>query len=485
MSDSRAGPPRDLATEVGIVFQDPSSSFNPARHIGPQITEAARVHGGMGKRQRSRAAVDRLRESQVSSPELRMRQYPHELSGGMRQRAMIAMALMTSPALLIADEPTTALDVTVQAEVLRLLTRLNAEHGMAMLLISHDIAVVSALCDRVCVMYAGRIVEELSAEDLHARRVCHPYTRALLAASPQLETGPTDAGLTPLDGRPPRPGSADQRMLVRIPLLAVHRSMRGGSTPSCATWATGAARHAWSRPGPSGRRRLVPDAILRAAVGVGRRTAAADAPAPGPARGGPVEVYPGQTLGVVGESGSGKSTLAKVLVGQLRAAAGQVTLDGTDLGSLRGAALRAARRRVQLVPQDPYGSLDPRMTVRRALSEAIDPEARRPGKHEDRVAELLRTVALDPDVASRYPHEFSGGQRQRIAIARALAVEPEVIVADEVTSSLDASVQAEILNLLRDIQLRTGVGMVFITHDLSVANFICDGISVLYLGGAL
>ncbi|HEX5292238.1 MAG TPA: ABC transporter ATP-binding protein [Streptosporangiaceae bacterium] len=195
-----------------------------------------------------------------------------------------------------------------------------------------------------------------------------------------------------------------------------------------------------------------------------------------------LEVLPGQAVGVVGESGSGKSTLAKVLVGQLRAAAGTVSLDGTDLGSLRGAALRAARRRVQLVPQDPYGSLDPRMTVRRALTEAIDPEARRPGKYEGRVAELLRTVALDPEVATRYPHEFSGGQRQRIAIARALAVEPEVIVADEVTSSLDASVQAEILNLLRDIQSRTGVGMVFITHDLSVANFICSRICVLYLG---
>lgn len=195
-----------------------------------------------------------------------------------------------------------------------------------------------------------------------------------------------------------------------------------------------------------------------------------------------IEVLPGHTVGVVGESGSGKSTLARVLVGQLRASSGSVTLDGTDLGSLRGAALRAARRRVQMVPQDPYGSLDPRMTIRRALSEAIDPAARRPGKHEERITELLHTVALDADVAGRYPHEFSGGQRQRIAIARALAVEPEVIVADEVTSSLDASVQAEILNLLRDIQVRTGVGMVFITHDLSVANFICSRICVLYLG---
>ena len=204
--NSHSRPPRHLATEVGIVFQDPSSSFNPARHVGPQITETARVHGGMSKRDASARAIERLRESHVSSPELRMRQYPHELSGGMRQRAMIAMALMTSPALLIADEPTTALDVTVQADVLRLLRNLNRSHGMAVLLISHDIAVVSALCDRVCVMYAGRIVEELSAEDLHARRACHPYTRALLAASPQLEARADGAGLTPLEGRPPRPG---------------------------------------------------------------------------------------------------------------------------------------------------------------------------------------------------------------------------------------------------------------------------------------
>jgi oligopeptide/dipeptide ABC transporter ATP-binding protein len=203
---ARSRSTRHLATEVGIVFQDPSSSFNPARHIGPQITETARVHGGMGKQQANALAIDRLRESHVSSPELRMRQYPHELSGGMRQRAMIAMALMTSPSLLIADEPTTALDVTVQADVLRLLRNLNQSHGMAVLLISHDIAVVSALCDRVCVMYAGRIVEELSAEDLHAQRVCHPYTKALLAASPRLEAGADGTGLTPLEGRPPRPG---------------------------------------------------------------------------------------------------------------------------------------------------------------------------------------------------------------------------------------------------------------------------------------
>jgi len=190
----------------------------------------------------------------------------------------------------------------------------------------------------------------------------------------------------------------------------------------------------------------------------------------------------GETVGVVGESGSGKSTLAKVLVGQLRATEGTVNLDGADLGSLQGSALRLARRKIQLIPQDPYGSLDPRMTIRRALAEAIDPDSRRPNRHDDRISELLRIVALDPDVAGRYPHEFSGGQRQRVAIARALAVEPKVLVADEVTSSLDASVQAEILNLLRDIQRRTGVGMVFITHDLSVANFVCNNICVLYLG---
>lgn len=206
LSSHRDKPSRHLATEMGIVFQDPSSSFNPARHIGPQITEVARVHAGLSKREAHALAVERLRESHVSSPELRMRQYPHELSGGMRQRAMIAMALMTSPALLVADEPTTALDVTVQADVLRLLRRLNASHDMAILLISHDITVVSSLCDRVCVMYAGRIVEELTADDLRANRVCHPYTRALLAASPQLDPGARRTSLTPLAGRPPRAG---------------------------------------------------------------------------------------------------------------------------------------------------------------------------------------------------------------------------------------------------------------------------------------
>jgi len=206
ISSQQGKPPKHLATEMGIVFQDPSSSFNPARHIGPQITEVARVHGGLSKREANAMAIERLRESQVSSPELRMRQYPHELSGGMRQRAMIAMALMTSPALLIADEPTTAVDVTVQADVLRLLGRLNAAHDMAILLISHDISVVSSLCHRVCVMYAGRIVEELSASDLSEGRVCHPYTRALLDASPVLTADARDRALAPLPGRPPRAG---------------------------------------------------------------------------------------------------------------------------------------------------------------------------------------------------------------------------------------------------------------------------------------
>jgi peptide/nickel transport system permease protein len=198
--------PREMATGMGIVFQDPSSSFNPARHIGPQLTEVSRVHGGMSKQKANALAVERLRETQVSSPELRMHQYPHELSGGMRQRAMISMALMTSPSILIADEPTTALDVTVQADVLRLLRRLNTTYGMAILLISHDISVVSSLCDRICVMYAGRIVEELSSEQLRAKRICHPYTRALLAAAPLLDLGARQSRLVPLPGRPPRAG---------------------------------------------------------------------------------------------------------------------------------------------------------------------------------------------------------------------------------------------------------------------------------------
>ena len=201
-SSSQRKPPAELATELGIVFQDPSSSFNPARHLGPQITEVARVHGGLDKRQAHTQAVERVREVQVSNPELRMRRYPHELSGGMRQRSMIAMALMTSPSLLIADEPTTALDVTVQADVLRLLRRLNQAHSMAILLISHDIGVVSSLCDRVCVMYKGRIVEELSADDLRAGRVCHPYTRALPAASPKLDPAARGTSLAAIPGHP-------------------------------------------------------------------------------------------------------------------------------------------------------------------------------------------------------------------------------------------------------------------------------------------
>ena len=247
VTDPRVRPPEKLATNMGIVFQDPSSCFNPARHVGSQITEVARVHIGMGRRAAHAAAIERLREVQVSAPELRMRQYPHELSGGMRQRAMIAMALTTSPALLIADEPTTALDVTVQAQVLRLLARLNAEHDMAILLVSHDIKVVSALCHRVCVMYAGRILEEVTAENLQRGLVCHPYTRALLAAAPKLDEDGRAGRLVPLPGPPAAPGACRSSGAHSRPGARWSNRSAVSSTPSSGRSANGVVRPVTSR----------------------------------------------------------------------------------------------------------------------------------------------------------------------------------------------------------------------------------------------
>ncbi len=375
-------------------------------------------------------AVERLTEAKVTAPERRLRQYPHELSGGMRQRAMIAMALMTGPSLLIADEPTTALDVTVQAEVLRVVKQVNQDHRMAVLLISHDITVVSAMCDRVCVMYQGEIVEEVEVEAL--RR-----------------------------GRGPAPAHEGTPRGVPAPLHESRKRM------------TEQQLDRTQRPEPA-QTAIEADSVT-ASYGLTRR-------APAVLHDVSVRVRRGTTVGLVGESGSGKSTLAKVLVGQLAPTSGPRARRRRRHRPLSRTARRRGRREVQLVPQDPYASLDPRMTVGETLREAIDPAGRRSKGHEDRITELLETVALDGSAASRRPFEFSGGQRQRIAIARALAVDPQVIIADEVTSALDASIQSEVLALLTRLREERQLSCVFVTHDLAVAAQMCDEVVVLYRG---
>ena len=415
--------PRALATSLGVVFQDPSSSLNPALRIGSQVTEVARVHGGASRAAAARAAVQAFDEVRLPEPERKLRRYPHELSGGQRQRVMLAGALVNDPSVIVADEPTTALDVTVQAEILLLLRRANERHGAAILFISHDIAVVGQLCHRVLVMQHGRIVEDLPIERLRAGDAQHPHTRTLLAAAPLLDARGDGARERPDDGGTD-PATA----------LAV-RDLRIGYDASAAPVVDG-----------------VSFALRR-----------------------------GRALGLVGESGSGKSTIARAIVGIVSAQSGSVQLDGEELTALRGASRRSAVRRVQLVPQDPYASLNPRMTVSAAIAEGCDPTLRAAERARD-VERLLGDVALDPALAERYPHQLSGGQRQRVAIARALAARPAILIADEITSALDTSVQAGVLDLLRDLRAELDLTLLFISHDLAVVSQVCDDVAVLHRG---
>ena len=407
---------------ITVVFQDAAASLDPVMRVGRQIEEVMEVHGvpRAGRRER---AVRALAEVALPDPEGAARAYPHELSGGQAQRVAIAMALLLEPELLIADEPTTALDVTTQAEILALLGSLKAAHGMGVLFVTHDFGVVEEIADRVAVMREGRIVEAgAAAQILSAPR--HPYTRALLAAAhPEADR---------------RARGADAPVMEARDLSLTYRS------------------------GPFWRRRETA-AVRSVSLSVGR----------------------GRTLGVVGESGSGKSSLARLLLRLEEPEAGAIRFEGRDVTRLRGAELRALRRAVQVVLQDPWSALDPRQPVCRAIAEGPVIHGTPRAEALARAGELLALTGLSPQAGDRLPHEFSGGQRQRICIARALALEPRLLIADEAVSALDVQVRAQILDLFAQMQARFGFAMVFITHDLRVARAISDDLLVMRAGAVV
>ncbi len=459
--------------DIGMIFQEPMTSLNPVFTVGDQVMEPILIHEKISRAAARERVIQLFREVDIPDPERRIDTYPHEMSGGQKQRVMIAMALSCNPKLLIADEPTTALDVTIQAQILDLLRRLRDERGMSILFITHDLGVIAEIADDVAVMFQGHLVEYGNVVDIFGNPQ-HPYTRSLLACRPSLDTTykrlPTTSTfmdwrldedhrliVTPKDVSPAELDAICTRGRDKLiapeggPLLSV-RDLR--------VWFP-------IRKGVFGR---VHDHV-KAVQDVD------------------FDVWRGQTLGLVGESGCGKTTAGRALLRLIEnkngvEVGGQAIYEGRDLFRMSNREFRGMRRRMQIIFQDPYSSLNPRMTVGDMIAEPMDVHKliRSRSERTDRVAELLVEVGLKPEHMNRYPHEFSGGQRQRISIARALALEPEFLICDESVSALDVSVQAQVLNLLKDLQEARSLTYIFISHDLSVVKFMSDTMAVMQAG---
>lgn len=485
--------------DISMIFQEPGTSLNPVYKVGDQVAEVLRIHFPLSKADAREQVLQLFREVGIPEPHLRIDAYPHELSGGQKQRVMIAMALACNPKLLIADEPTTALDVTIQKQILDLIRKLRDERQMAVLFITHDLGVIAEIADEVAVMYRGKLVECAPVAQLF-RSPQHPYTKGLLACRPRLDVNrrrlPTVTDFMSTTVEPDGRITVIEKNLTAERLHEIEGRGRGRLLhPRSVLEQIGLlpATEAVSKPSvpfdavqyiPEGQVPLlrvrdlkvyypIKKGMLRRVVG---HVKAVD--------GISFDVYRGQTLGLVGESGCGKTTTGRALLRLVPITSGTVEFDGLHWEQLSGRELRRQRRRLQIVFQDPFNSLNPRLTVEEMLTEAmlVHHIGSTQADRRNRAAALLEEVGLLPEHLRRYPHEFSGGQRQRLGIARALAVEPEFLICDESVSALDVSVQAQVLNLLKDLQERRGLTYIFISHDLSVVKFMADMMAVMNAG---
>ncbi|WP_372921968.1 ABC transporter ATP-binding protein [Roseovarius sp.] len=442
---------------VSMIFQEPMTSLNPVLSIGQQITEVIRLHQGVGEKEARRIALKTLKLVRIPEAEKRLAQFPHELSGGMRQRVMIAIALACRPALLIADEPTTALDVTIQAQILQLIKSLQAEIGMAVLFITHDMGVVAEVADRVVVMYHGRKVEDGPTQEVFAAPR-HSYTRALLSAIPRLGSMAGKPAPEPFAVLDPGNAKSIARPVGALP-AATHNKRRARVLEV----------HKLTTRFP------VRKGILRHITGMVHAVEEVS-----------FSLHEGETLALVGESGCGKSTCGRSIMKLVEPTAGDIIIEGQNITALSPNLMLPFRSRIQMIFQDPYASLNPRMTVEDILLEPLMIHRRlmplKPVERAARIDMLLDRVGLPRSSRPRYPHEFSGGQRQRIAIARALMLNPRIIVADEAVSALDVSIQAQVVNLLLELQAELGIALIFISHDMAVVERVSHRVAVMYLG---
>jgi peptide/nickel transport system ATP-binding protein len=495
--------------EIGTVFQDPMTSLDPIMTIEDQLISTIKRHLKMDTNASRARALELMRQVGIPDPEIRLKNYPFELSGGMRQRVLIAMALSCNPKLIIADEPTTALDVTIQAQIVELLKELAEQTGVALLFITHDLGLVARFAQKVAVMYGGQIVEYGTVHEIFANPQ-HPYTQSLLRTIPNMRS-PKNSRLLQIDGFPPdmRIPMKGCSFLDRCPIAKSQCAIVTPGLTECSPSHKAACfvkggindaligreiEHAKSDAGnlsshtktPADRKNVAPVLQIKSLRKYFKTTGSLfkrDSRVIKAVDGIDFELYPGQTLGLVGESGCGKSTTARMLMRLEEPSDGKIIVEGIDIAHLKGNELKKFRKKIQMVFQDPYSSFNPKMSIREIISEPL--QVMGVGTHrerENKVMELIQTVGLKVEYLDRYPNELSGGQRQRIGIARALALDPSIIVADEPTSALDVSIRAQVINLLTELQEKIGISVIFISHDLSIVRHISDTIAVMYLG---